>query len=162
MRQTWFNAAWLLSLMLGLTLAGVLAFSAWNRLDALDTAQQDQREWLFSQLEVEYLKLVEAVHYIEYGESNDLDELRKRFDVFYSRVKLAGVVGQSLSDPVGEIGILKEALDTFIPIIDGPDQGVIAQIGTLSNVLESPARSHWRPSRLMPVPLNANASRSYF
>lgn len=157
MRQTWFNAAWLLSLMLGLTVAGVLAFSAWNRLDALDTAQQDQREWLFSQLEVEYLKLVEAVHYIEYGESDDLDELRKRFDVFYSRVKLAGVVGQSLSDPVGEIGILKEALDTFIPIIDGPDQGVIAQIESLSNVLES-QRHIAREIALASIAIDASTS----
>lgn len=159
MKQTWFNAAWLIALVLGLTLSGVLAFSVWSRLGALDTAQQDQREWLFSQLEVEYLKLVEAVHHVEFDENDDLDDLRKRFDVFYSRVKIAETVSKTISGPINGIGVLRADLDAFIPLIDGPDDALRAQIGTFGDALET-RRHVAREIALASIAMDAEASQS--
>jgi PAS domain S-box-containing protein len=137
MKQKWFNAAWFLSLILGLSLASFLAFSVWHRLDSINTAKEDHKEWLFSQLEVEYLKLIETLHYLDVGERNDLEPLRERFDIYYSRVDLAVNVQTKLMDPLNKIGALKFKLDQFIPVIDGPDEILRANVSAILDALES-------------------------
>lgn len=157
MKQNWFNAAWLLALVLGLAVAGVLAFSVWTRLGALDTAQQDQREWLFSQLEVEYLKLVEAVHHADPGHKEGLDEVRKRFDVFYSRVKLARTISEGTPGPGEKIIEMQRALDGYIPVIDGPDDDLFANLSSLALMLDA-QRHLSRDVALASIAMDAEAS----
>ena len=159
MKQTWFNIVWMLSLVVGLTLAGVLAFSAWSRLGELDTARQDQREWLFSQLEVEYLKLMNEVHRAEFGEGDDLEELRKRFDIFYNRVGIAFTVNEAWPSSVLPIVELSALLDTFIPVIDGPDAELRKHIAVMSTALEI-QREIIREIALVSISMDAEVSET--
>ena len=56
-----------LALMVGILLAGYLAFNVWDRVRALGSAQQDHAEWVFSQLEIDFLKLDGAVEQARSG-----------------------------------------------------------------------------------------------
>ena len=62
-----------------------LSFNVWSYVDNLSVAKQGQQEYLSAQLEIEYLKLQDAIDDVEAGGEPYLDELRKRFDIFYSR-----------------------------------------------------------------------------
>jgi PAS domain S-box len=135
MKNTWLYRGWLLSLVIALAVGGFLAFSIWSKLDEIETARQDQRGWAYSQLEVEYLKLMTELHRIEFGESADYDALRARFDVFYSRVTLANTMHINAADDVGGITELLQTLDRFIPAIDGNDAELRNELSELSETL---------------------------
>ncbi|HCT33386.1 MAG TPA: hybrid sensor histidine kinase/response regulator, partial [Sulfitobacter sp.] len=123
-----------LALMVGILLAGYLAFNVWDRVRALGSAQQDHAEWVFSQLEIDFLKLDGAVEQARSGDENDLANLRKRFDIFYSRTEVAERVQQS-GDLSREIQKIQAVLDTQIPLIDGSDEGLAAGVPALSEAL---------------------------
>lgn len=123
-----------LALMVGILLAGYLAFNVWDRVRALGSAQQDHAEWVFSQLEIDFLKLDGAVEQARSGDENDLANLRKRFDIFYSRTEVAERVQQSV-DLSREIQKIQAVLDTQIPLIDGSDEGLAAGVPALSEAL---------------------------
>ncbi|WP_435256753.1 ATP-binding protein [Thioclava sp. FR2] len=121
---------------MALGVGGILAFSIWNKLDEIETARQDQRGWVYSQLEVEYLKLTDALHRVMFGETNDLAPLRTRFDVFYSRVKLAETMHINADDENEGIPRLLEMLEGYVLAIDGSDEDLRAAIEPLANSLE--------------------------
>ena len=125
-----------LALMAGMMLAGYLAFNVWDRVRALDSAQQDHAEWVFSQLEIDFLKLDGAVEQARSGDESDLANLRKRFDIFYSRTEVAERVQQS-GDLTREIQKIQAVLDTQIPLIDGGDATLISGLTALSDALRS-------------------------
>ena len=125
-----------LALMAGMMLAGYLAFNVWDRVRALDSAQQDHAEWVFSQLEIDFLKLDGAVEQARSGDESDLANLRKRFDFFYSRTEVAERVQQS-GDLTREIQKIQAVLDTQIPLIDGGDATLISGLTALSDALRS-------------------------
>jgi len=125
-----------LALMVGILLAGYLAFNVWDRVRALGSAQQDHAEWVFSQLEIDFLKLDGAVEQARSGDENDLANLRKRFDIFYSRTEVAERVQQS-GDLTREIQKIQAVLDTQIPLIDGSDEALAAGVPALSEALDT-------------------------
>ncbi|MDR9394255.1 MAG: hybrid sensor histidine kinase/response regulator, partial [Roseovarius sp.] len=57
-----------------------LTLQVFFQLDAYGSADRDNVEWSMAQLEVDQVKLILAV------EDADPPEIRRRFDVFYSRV----------------------------------------------------------------------------
>ncbi|WP_417264199.1 ATP-binding protein [Celeribacter sp.] len=135
MKNTWIYRGWLLCLVLALAIGGFLAFSIWSKLDDIETARQDQRGWAYSQLEVEYLKLMSELNRVEYGENQDYEQLRTRFDVFYSRVKLANAMHLNAADDVSGLADLLSTLDRFIPVIDGSDTDLRDAMENLSDSL---------------------------
>ncbi|WP_158521762.1 hybrid sensor histidine kinase/response regulator [Thioclava marina] len=136
MKNTWLYRGWLLSLVIALGVGGILALSIWNKLDEIQTARQDQRGWAYSQLEVEYLKLNDALHRVIFGETNDLAPLRARFDVFYSRVKLAETMHINANDEIDGISRLLKMLESYFPAIDGSDEELRAALVPLANSLD--------------------------
>ena len=45
-----------LALVVGMSIAAYLAYNVWDRIRALDSAQQDHAEWVFTQIEIEFLR----------------------------------------------------------------------------------------------------------
>ncbi|MFC6642037.1 hypothetical protein [Sulfitobacter profundi] len=79
----------MLILVAGMSIAAYLAYNVWDRIQALDSAQQDHAEWVFTQIEIEFLKTDRALAQAKSATPEALKEFRKRFDIFYSRVLLA-------------------------------------------------------------------------
>ncbi|KMK67819.1 ATP-binding protein [Puniceibacterium sp. IMCC21224] len=122
---------WLVALLfLGLAGTGYLSYTVWDYVRNLGTAKHDQQEWVAFQLEAEYLKLERAISKAESGETADLQELRKRFDIFYSRaflLKQDSVEGQAVRD----LADLQSTLNAQIPLIDGSDLQLSTNLSTL-------------------------------
>lgn len=119
-----------------------LANKVWDDVNELKTAKSDNMQWTLSQLEVDYLNLkVEQKNVISGGEVS-LKELREKFDVFYSRVAIfrqGPLVNLLASDPKAD-RILDEIwvfLQQSIPLIDGDDQTLLAEIAALSKHTDS-------------------------
>ena len=112
-----------------------------HKLDALSVAVSDNSEWTLSQLEVEFVQLKSAVLLAQRdatGPTGDvtLAELRRRFDIFYSRVGIIG--GGRLYRPIAEEPEVRDALgriDDFlagaVPLIDGDDAALRTALGPL-------------------------------
>ncbi|MDO6587798.1 ATP-binding protein [Salipiger sp. 1_MG-2023] len=104
-----------------------LSFIVRDNLNVMVVAQGDELSWRASQVEVEYLKLLIAIKDANATDAPDLDEVRKRFDVFYSRLPL--FKNETLTDEAqASLGAMQERLDSFIPIIDGPDARLAAAL----------------------------------
>ena len=113
-------------------LAGVLAVLAlvsipvFRNIQDLATANSDNVQWTLAQVEVEYFSLKTALSQDVGTSVVDPGEMRRRFDVFYSRV---GTVRQAqvfapLREDVGFREALAEIqafLDRAVPVIDAPD-----------------------------------------
>ena len=116
----------------------VLVQDVYTRLQALERANSDNGLWAMMQTEVEVLRLQAA-----YREARDipagpqLDELRRWFNVLYSRVSLleeSGIYAPLIARPenAGDYGALRDYLSANVALIDGPDQNLAAgldQIG---------------------------------
>lgn len=133
-QRPWVRRLLVLALLAGLIVAGALAFNVWNRIRALDTAQEDHTEWAFSQLEIEYLKLDRALDQARSGTAPDLENLRKRFDIFYSRAVIAERL-RSQQNIAPEINRLRQILDAQTALIDGDDAQLIAGLDRLHRAL---------------------------
>lgn len=153
----WARAFLVLPLVLGLFIAGILAFSVWHSIKSLDTAQSDNGEWVYSQLEVEYLKLERALIRVQSGDTEALDELRKRFDIFYSRIEIANNMTISLSAAT-EVGLIRAELSRLIPIIDGTDDVLLAKLDTVARGLQQIA-GRPRDVALTSITAAANAAQ---
>lgn len=68
----WTRSVLVLPLVVALGLAGFLAFSVWSSIKSLDTARSDNTQWVYSQLEVEYLKLERALDRVQSGDTGRL------------------------------------------------------------------------------------------
>ena len=66
----------------------LLSADARREIDALATANSDSTQWSLAQAEVEFLQLETAVLAAETASAVSLRELRRRFDVFYSRMNI--------------------------------------------------------------------------
>ena len=116
-----------------LVLAGilVLANDVVRQIDRGATASADAMEWTLSQTDVELLALEVAVHDAmepvgDIHQPDELNEVRKRFDVFYSRVVTLGsgtsFMGLRSQDEFTEnFTLLKDFLANCAPILDAPD-----------------------------------------
>ncbi|SNR59636.1 hybrid sensor histidine kinase/response regulator [Puniceibacterium sediminis] len=133
--RPWARYLLVLALFAGILIAGYIAFNVWNRIRALDSAQKDHAEWVFSQLEVEYLKLDRALDGARSGDAADIENLRKRFDIFYSRAEIAARV-QNIGDATPEIDRLRRLLDAQTGLIDDDDTRLFNGLDDLQSTLQ--------------------------
>jgi len=98
-----------------------------NQIDALATANTDNRQWSLVQGEVELLAFKDAVDTAERAPEAPVTDARRRFDIFYSRVQLYASAPQfqSLRDreaAVPELQTLATFLDEVAGFVDAGDQ----------------------------------------
>lgn len=126
--------------VVGACLVGIWILSADARreIDALATANADSTQWNIAQTEVELLTLETAVLAAMHDTSQAaLRDVRRRFDVFYSRIhvlqrsrQLARVREDAgVAETLGQIVVV---LDRSLPLIDGPDEDLRAGLDDLA------------------------------
>lgn len=138
-------------LFVGLVVSSVglwrVGFEARSQIENLAVASAESSQWTLSQSEVELLKfhiaLMEAAE--ESADASALDEVRRRFDVFYARTRVLinGQVFTSVRDMPQVLPVVEEIstrLDGLIPLIDGPDPALRAALPRLLALTESFAR----------------------
>ncbi|MGB0905438.1 MAG: PAS domain S-box protein, partial [Mangrovicoccus sp.] len=127
--------------LVGVTAALVAVMAAVSldlrrQLDLVATAKTDNIHWDVLQTEAEYLRLQTALIEAELRGGPALFQLRHRFDIFYSRVLLIeqGNIFERLRDvPSFEKNLshLRDYLNETVPLIDGADAKLIAEIPRL-------------------------------
>lgn len=121
-----------------LSVAGIwlLSGDARREIDALATASGDTLQWSLSQAELEHSKLMTAALRASADDAESLTTLRRRFDVFYSRM---GIVERATAfDPLRAEPAVKDAiarskdfLSDFVGSIDGSDAQLSAALSEL-------------------------------
>lgn len=100
----------------------------------LGVAQGDQIAWRAAQVEVEYLKLLVVLRNEVEAEDPDLPEVRKRFDLLYSRLPLFS--GENLTpEAQTNLASLQRMLDDHIALIDGQDEQLVAGLPDFERTL---------------------------
>ncbi|KAF0676155.1 hybrid sensor histidine kinase/response regulator [Profundibacterium mesophilum] len=131
------------ALVIYITLSLSLTLSA--RLGVMREAR-DNIQWNISQLEVDYLKLEDAAETLrEAPNTENLETLRRRFDLFYSRVHFMNnstALADLHADPDlhRHHAILMAFLDDVAPLIDGTDAAAIAAIEPITGAIKDIAR----------------------
>ncbi len=120
--------------VVALILTLVLSFFVRDYVRVLAVAQQDQNSWRSAQIEVEYLKLSAAIDRARETGGADLDALRERFDIFYSRLPL---IQPDTLDPDARqrLAEMKAMLDRLIPLVDGTDAQLLAGLDRFESEL---------------------------
>ena len=140
-----------LGLVLVVFLIGIAVLMAEvvRKLDALRTAESDSVQWALSQVEVEFLLAHQELRTAMAAPDADLGELRKRFDIFYSRAET--VASSPLFAPVralpADATSMRRTMDFLsdaAPLIDGPDpalRAALPQLDARMTVLRPQIRS---------------------
>ncbi len=105
----------------------MLGFEVNRKMSEQATASSDNIQWTLSQIEVEFLRVEEAVRDArDSKEPNDIAEFRRRFDILYSRLATfqkgsvyAGLRSE-LTFATMLAGVIHE-LDVLIPLVDAPN-----------------------------------------
>ncbi|MGV2112168.1 ATP-binding protein [Agrobacterium salinitolerans] len=121
----------------GLGVLTVFVLQLNTELSQLKSAPTDNVQWAMAQIQVEMLVLKDAIQQTSKDpSSSNLAEIRRRFDVFYSRISTIQN-GQIFSDIIKETSIqekllrVTQTLDANIPLIDGPDAELQMQLPIL-------------------------------
>ena len=134
-------------LLLALT-AGVLAtvltmmgMQVMAELSKLRAASSDNVQWSMAQLQVELLMLEETTHHAVREDGASLDDVRRRFDIFYSRVATLerGQVFELLKqDRQVQSGLrqLRDVLDASVSLVDASDEIMRAALPQLEERFE--------------------------
>lgn len=142
--------AHLLPVLVALTVS-VLAVVAWShnadirrQIEELGIANSDSTQWSLAQTEVEAMALQRAILLLQDdpADADQADELRKRFDILYSRLQTlrTGRTFEGLRSRTGIVPALDElqaALDGAIPVIDGDDALLFASLDRLAAQAEA-------------------------
>lgn len=138
------------AILVGAALSIMLGVRVYAELAYLQRAPHDNIQWTVAQLETEILRLRVAAGEALAGDDARLEELRKRFDIFYSRVTL--IRSGSVFAPLREDAAVSDALNALhaflietAPLIDGPDEALRAGVPDL--IAQSDAH-HARVRRL--------------
>lgn len=117
---------------------GTLALDVRYRLDALQAANSDNLQWNVMQSEVEALRLQQALSEAAMAHGTDtqpeaLDEVRRWFNVYYSRIAMlqgSDVHGVQLSreEYHEDMETIWRILDSTVELIDGNDTGLLAAL----------------------------------
>jgi PAS domain S-box-containing protein len=119
----------------------LLAQTVRAKLAVLQRANSDNTQWVMMQTEVEVLRLQGAVSAARDNPSSaQLDEVRRWFNVVYSRV---GMLEQSTvyapmlarADYSADHARLRRYLDNTVPLIDAPDTQLAAALGRIGTPL---------------------------
>ena len=134
-------AIYLLVVLVGATSIWLLSGNARREINALAVANADSSQWSLAQSEVEFLALVNATRAAITGDVA-LDEVRKRFNVFYSRIQTI-----KASQPFADVRQLPEVeqaladldafLDGSVGKIDGNDDALLAALPAIQAELGS-------------------------
>lgn len=113
-----------------------LAVEVRNRLTALERANADNVQWVMAQAEVEMLRLQVAVQDAIYAPEADLQELRLRFNLLFSRVAIlrkSPIYTAVWTGPSYEpdLSTMTTFLDRTVPLIDGADARLRAALPDL-------------------------------
>ncbi len=133
---------------IGLGLLSFLASETRARLDFLEQAPNDNDQFIYSQLEIELLRLINAMKSAQSGDEEALAEVRIRYDLFYSRIYIVAARQTLYEARTTErqrqtLQSLLSFLEAANPIIDGPDSGLVVALAQLDQDLQSlytPAR----------------------
>ncbi len=116
-----------------LAVIGSLSGDVNRRLDALARANSDSVQWSLAQLEVEAQLMRETLATAGVA----LAEVRKRFDIFYSRIAIfdgsalyAGI--RERPDFNADLQEVRTFIDGALPLIDGPDDALRAALPDLA------------------------------
>ena len=127
-----------LALVLAITL---LSVEVRDRLVALERANSDNSQWVFMQAEVEVLRLQAAVATAQdMPGSANLDDVRRWFNVLYSRIGLiqgSPIYTALLAGPdyAPRIALLRDYLDRNVALIDSPDPVLAAGLDDIARDL---------------------------
>ncbi|AJY47327.1 ATP-binding protein [Martelella endophytica] len=139
----------------------LLAAQLMQELSRLRSASTDNVQWSLSQVQVELLVLETAIDDALHGETA-LDEVRQRFDIFYSRIDtlrrgavFSGVTRQAQAR--SSLDSVADVLDSAVALIDGPDPVLAAALPALGATL-SELRGEVRNIALTGVRLLAEQS----
>lgn len=129
-----------LFLVLGVIAVVLLSTMVWQQLFNLRTASKDNAQWLISQLEIEILQFQSAVKSESLSPEPDLKKVRRRFDLFYSRIGLVteGYMIDVLRNPedIKCVNRISDFAEKTLPLIDGPSADLVAALPELSLALE--------------------------
>lgn len=140
-------------LIASLIIIGLLGRSVTTDLRVLSTAQHDDVSWRMSQLEVELLRLQNVTLDALNDPRAELNVLRKRYDIFYSRITTLrqSALYQSFKDEpeiVGQLKMATDFLDKTTPAIDADNaalraalDGIYQDITALAPAVRSLAHS---------------------
>ncbi|SFL42611.1 PAS/PAC sensor hybrid histidine kinase [Shimia haliotis] len=128
-------------LLASLLLVGVLGRTVFADLRVLSKAQNDDVSWTMSQLEVELLMLQNAALSAQTGELADLQQVRKRFDIFFSRnttVRQSAFFGPMArnEEVAAYMAETVEFLEQSIPFVDGPDENLRSRLPFMLSQIE--------------------------
>ncbi|MBT8411546.1 MAG: PAS domain S-box protein [Octadecabacter sp.] len=142
-RANWFGAL-LASAVFAACAVGIYYLSADARreINALATANADSTQWALAQSEVELLALLSESLRSDLPQEDQVANVRRRFDVFYSRVSTMqeSAVLADLRQDDDVRAILSDVsgrLDSMIPIIDGPDADLIAALPEITGQIDA-------------------------
>lgn len=112
-----------------------------TKIDDQSSANSDTSQWSLAQLEVDLARFQVAVLSALQNEDMGLQDVRRRFDIFYSRVRL-NADGQHLRDlrDQGQVASALEELegfiDRYVPLFDGDTKALWAGLPEISADLE--------------------------
>jgi len=118
-----------------------LAGNVRQKIDSLAGANSDAMQWSLAQTEVDLLALQAAVYAAATSEENTLTEVRRRFDIFHSRVVTISESRQfadlrSEKDAGEGLDALVGFLDRRVADFDAPDAALQASLPDISNDLK--------------------------
>ncbi len=136
MRSRFWTTVTALALAVCVGLVAGLGWLVLRQIHELETASSDNLQWTLSQAEVEYLKMARALERGAAG-GQDLAELRRRFDIFYSRVSTleSSQAFDALRSDAGmsaALGNLRAYLDSSAPFLDGSDEALRSALPRLA------------------------------
>lgn len=116
-------------LLVSMIVLSVLGLRIREDLQELRRASSDNNQWTLAQLEVDVLKFNSAVLVALRSDQPDLEYVRRRFDVLYSRVDLLSTGGytealQSEERAADGLKRIQAFLEDSVSIIDGDDAGL--------------------------------------
>lgn len=114
-----------------------LAFNVQREIRQMGSAQSDNVQWSLAQAEVEFLEYARQLD----AAPPDVASLKRRFDVFYSRVttiETASVFADLRADPetADQLARVRGFLDESAAIIDKGDMALLTQVGALQGLAE--------------------------
>lgn len=117
--------AFVLALLTAVIVIAFLSLDVVRKINQQSTASTDNVQWSVAQINVEFLQLLLAVEGAQNGHET-LDEVRRRFDVFYSRMttmKRSPVFVVLREDPefAASYQSIWGFLERSVPLIDGSD-----------------------------------------
>lgn len=119
-----------------------LGLAVTKDLERLSTAQSDNLQWNVMQAETDFLQFSNALLEVKAEPDLPLDELRRRFDVLYSRISMLdrGLLDETLSGESSfrqNVATAQSFLEQAIPVIDASDEELRQRLPELEAMAKS-------------------------